>query len=680
MAATMQATAEALGNQINQGTTHSFIAFEKANELGLRMVVLGYDLKVYNATHEAMGIMLLTLGVSGDDQSLEQIPVVCEFPNVFPNDINEFSPNREVEFVIELVPGAVPISITPYRMSPLEMAELKVYLEDLLGKHFIRPSVFPWGAPVLLVKKKDGSMRLRVDYRQLNKITVKNKYLLPRIDDLIDQLQGAGKANIVADALSQKSLYAAWMMLREEEILKAFQDLKLGVRKESEIPCLSQLQILSDFKSELLKAHQDGEALRKVLPTIKQGNQWRVSEGKDGLWRFKNRIVVPDVGDLRQSILKEAHKNGFSIHPGSTKKYQDLKRAFGTQLSLSTAYHPQTDGQSERTIQTLEDVLRDCILDQSASWDRYMPLVKFAYNTSYHASIGMAPYEALYGRKCQSPLCWYETGERSLLGPEMIVETTEQIKKIRSQMLIAQSRQKSYADQRRKPLEFEEGKDVFLKVTPTTGVGRAIKTKKLNPHYIGSFEILKRIGPVAYRIALPPYLSNLHDVFHVSQLQKYTPDIIHVLEPEPIQVREDLTLPVISVRIDDTSIKRLHGKEVSLRRKEGEKREKEEQERLGSECASSSVGFVWDFDGVIFAVIVTFAAVIREAEGKENVRWGVRLQWRERERGKRTAIERECALGRGRAAIEIEGGESVCWGGRGKAAVMEREMERESAF
>ncbi|XP_052112863.1 uncharacterized protein LOC127739641 [Arachis duranensis] len=131
-------------------------------------------------------------------------------------------------------------------------------------------------------------------------------------------------------------------------------------------------------------------------------------------------------------------------------------------------------------------------------------------------------------------------------------------------MLIAQSRQKSYADQRRKPLEFEEGEHVFLKVTPTTGVGRAIKTKKLNPRYIGPFEILKRIGPVAYRIALPPYLSNLHDVFHVSQLRKYTPDASHILEPEPIQVREDLTLSVIPVRIDDTNIKRLRGKEVSL--------------------------------------------------------------------------------------------------------------------
>ncbi|XLU29618.1 hypothetical protein S245_065684, partial [Arachis hypogaea] len=1083
-------TGKTLNALFDSGASHTFIAFEKADELGLKVVVLRYDLKVYNATHEAMvtrlgcpqvpfrvqghdfvhnliclpmtgldlilgldwlsknrvlldcsaktvyfmpedtegpvvvnnyylnsmmvncsgaecqGILLLAAGVSGDDQDLEQIPVVCEFPEVFPDDIDEFPPKREVEFAIDLVPGAGPISSAPYRMSLLEMAELKSQLEDLLGKNFIRPSVSPWGAPVLLVKKKDGSMRLCVDYRQLNKVTVKNKYPLPRIDDLMDQLQGAsvfskidlrsgyhqirvrdedipktafrtryghyeytvmsfgltnapaifmdymnrifhpyldkfvvvfiddiliysktedehaehlrtvlqilkdrklcaklskcefwksevkflghvvskqgiavdpakveavmnwerptsvteirsflglagyyrrfikgfsqlalpltkltrkdvpfvwtpeceesflalkqilttapvlvlpeprepfevycdaslkglgcvlmqhhkvvayasrqlrphernypthdlelaavvfalkiwrhylygvkfqvfsdhkslkylfeqkelnmrqrrwmellkdydfelnyhpGKANVVADALSRKSLCAAWMMLREEELLRAFQGLKLGIREEFGTLCLSQLQISSDFKAELIKAHQNDQELYKILPAIEKGKQWRVSEDRDGLWRFKGRIIVPDVGDLRHNILEEAHKSGFSIHPGSTKMYQDLKtmfwwpgmkndvalhvskcltcqkvkiehqkpagtlqpleipqwkwesiamdfvlglprtrtgcdaiwvvidrltksahflpirisctmeelarlyikeivrlhgvpstivsdrdprftsrfwgafqRAFGTQLSLSIAYHPQTDGQSERTIQTLEDMLRACVLDQPASWDRYMPLVEFAYNNSYHASIGMAPYEALYGRKCQSPLCWYEAGEKSMIGPEMVSETTEQIKRIRSRMLEAQSRQKSYADRRRKPLEFEEGEHVFLKVTPTTGIGRSIKTKKLNPRYIGPFEILKRIRPVAYRIALPPHLSNLHDVFHVSQLRKYTFDPSHVLEPESVQVREDLTLPVTPVRIDDTSIKRLRGKEVSL--------------------------------------------------------------------------------------------------------------------
>ncbi|XP_016168584.1 uncharacterized protein LOC107611140 [Arachis ipaensis] len=169
----------------------------------------------------------------------------------------------------------------------------------------------------------------------------------------------------------------------------------------------------------------------------------------------------------------------------------------------------------------------------------------------------MAPYEALYGQKCQSPLCWYESGEASVLGPEVIAETTENIKKIRARILTTQSRQKSYADQRRKPLEFKVGEHVFLRVTPTTGIGRAIKTKKLNPRYIGLFEILKRFGSVAYQVALPPHLSNLHDIFHVSQLHKYTLDAAHVLEPESVELKENLTFQVTPVRIDDTSVKKL---------------------------------------------------------------------------------------------------------------------------
>nr|XP_025678416.1 uncharacterized protein LOC112778296 [Arachis hypogaea] len=138
----------------------------------------------------------------------------------------------------------------------------------------------------------------------------------------------------------------------------------------------------------------------------------------------------------------------------------------------------------------------------------------------------MAPYEALYGRKCQSSLCWYESDEASVLGSDLIAETTENIKKIRARM--------------------------------------AIKTKKLNLRYIGPFEILRRFRPVAYQVALPPHLSNLHDVFHVSQLRKYTSDAAHVLEPESVELKENLTFQVTPMRIDDTSVKKLRRKEVSL--------------------------------------------------------------------------------------------------------------------
>jgi hypothetical protein len=120
-----------------------------------------------------------------------QIAVVREFPDVFPEDVTSLPPEREVEFSIDLVPGTAPISVSPYRMAPLELRELKGQLEELMAKHFVRPSVSPWGAPVLLVKKKDGGMRLCIDYRRLNKATIKNKYPLPRINDLLDQLKGA---------------------------------------------------------------------------------------------------------------------------------------------------------------------------------------------------------------------------------------------------------------------------------------------------------------------------------------------------------------------------------------------------------------------------------------------------------------------------------------------------------
>ena len=149
-----------------------------------------------------------------------------------------------------------------------------------------------------------------------------------------------------------------------------------------------------------------------------------------------------------------------------------------------------------------------------------MLLVEFAYNNSYQTSIGMAPYEALYGRPCRSPLCWVETGETALLGPDLVQETTEKIKSVQQRLVTAQSRQKSYADNRRRPLEFQVGDHVFLKVQPRRGIVRFGQKGKLAPRFIGPFEILQRIGEVAYRLALPPQLSGVHNVFHVSMLRK----------------------------------------------------------------------------------------------------------------------------------------------------------------
>ncbi|GKA55687.1 putative reverse transcriptase domain-containing protein [Tanacetum coccineum] len=204
----------------------------------------------------------------------------------------------------------------------------------------------------------------------------------------------------------------------------------------------------------------------------------------------------------------------------TSRLWQTFQKALGTRLDMSTAYHPQTDGQSERTIQTLEDMLRACVIDFGGSWDVHLPLAEFSYNNSYHTSIRCAPFEALYGRKCRSPVLWAEIGEGSLIGPELVQETTDKVVVIKEKLQAARDRQKSYADSGRKMTEYEVGENVLLKVSPWKGVMRFGKKGKLAPRYVRPFEILKRIGPVAYRLRLPEELTGVHDTFHVSNLKK----------------------------------------------------------------------------------------------------------------------------------------------------------------
>jgi len=225
----------------------------------------------------------------------------------------------------------------------------------------------------------------------------------------------------------------------------------------------------------------------------------------------------------------------------ASKFWQGFQNAMGTELNLNIAFHPQTDGKSERTIQTLEDMLQACALEYTENWDYDLLLVEFAYNNSYHSSIEMAPYDALYGRRCRTAVCWDEMGERKLSEVELIDQTKEILNKIREKLRAAQDRQKSYADICRRPLTFDVGNHVFLKVYPLKGSLRFGKEGKLTPRYIGPFEILQRICLVAYRLALPPALQGVHDVFHVLNLQQYVADPEHVISYEPLQLKENLT-------------------------------------------------------------------------------------------------------------------------------------------
>ncbi|GJZ49874.1 putative reverse transcriptase domain-containing protein [Tanacetum coccineum] len=637
----------------------------------------------------------LLMSVKARDKNQEEIVVVRDFPEVFLDDLSGLPPLRETKFQLELILG--------------------------VDKGFIRPSSSPWGASVLFVKKKDDSFRMCINYRELNKLTIKNRYPLPKIDDLFDQPQGSqffskidlrsgyhqlrvhkddipktafrthyghfeftvmpfGLTNapvtreehevhleLVLELLRKEKPYANkieavknWKAPRtpskvhsflglagyyqrfienfskiakpltvltqksktynsDEEQENAFQTLKnklcnapvLALPEGPEDFVRRWIELFSDYDCEIRyhpgKANIVADALR-----LQRGIDEMIELRGDGALCYLDRIWFPLKGDVRTLIIDEAYKSKYYVHPGVDQVYYDLRdmywwsgmkkdiavyvikcltylkvkaehqrpsgllqqetiwvivdrltksahfipmrkdykmgrlarlylneivarhgvpisiisdrdnrftsrfgqsmqEALGTRLDMSTAYHPQTDGQSEHTIQTLEDMLRACILDFEGSWDVHLSLVEFSYNNSYHSSLRCAPFEALYGRKCRSPIMWAEVGEGQLIGPELVQETTEKIC---------------------------VGDYVLFKVSTWKGVVRFGKKRKLAPRFVGPFEILKKVGFVSYRLDLLEELNVVHDTFHVSNLKKCLAD-------------PTLQVPLDEIRVDD---------------------------------------------------------------------------------------------------------------------------------
>ncbi|KAA3467023.1 DNA/RNA polymerases superfamily protein [Gossypium australe] len=234
---------------------------------------------------------------------------------------------------------------------------------------------------------------------------------------------------------------------------------------------------------------------------------------KDSIWVIVNRLT------------KSAHFN--LVHTGfpwidwlriqgfTSRFWNKLQEALGTQLHFSTAFHPQTDGQSEHVIQILEDMLWYCILEFEGNWEKYLPLIEFAYNNSYQSSIKMAPYEALYGHKCRNPLYWIELSKKKIHRVVLIRETEEKVKAIRDSLKAAFG-QKKYS--------FKLVIRYSLNVSPWKKVFWFGRRGKLSPRFIGPYKVIERIEPVAYRLTLPLELDKIHNVLHVGSFTYYLPD------------------------------------------------------------------------------------------------------------------------------------------------------------
>ncbi|GJR50306.1 putative reverse transcriptase domain-containing protein [Tanacetum coccineum] len=689
---------------------------------------------------------------------------------LFPEDLSGLPSTREVEFQIDLIPGVAPVERAPYRLAPSEMKELSKQLQELSDKGFIRPSSSPWGAPFLFVKKKDGSFRMYIDYRELNKLTVKNRYPLPRIDDLFDQLQGSsvyskinlrlgyhqirvregdipktafrtryghyefqvmpfGLTNaptvfidlvnrvckpyldkfvivfiddiliysknkeeheehlkIILELLKKEELYAKfskyefWIPKKKlafewgDKQEAAFQTLKNKLcsahilalpqgAKNFIVYCdashkglgavLMQNEKVIAYASQKLKIHEknytthdlelgavvfalkicrhylygtkctvftDHKSLQHILDQKELNMRQRrwlellsyydyeiryhprkanvvanALSRKERIKPLRIRALVMNIGlNLPKQILEaqiEAQKpenikkedvggiirkdipkeklepcadgtlclNGRRheeywwpnikadiatyVRKCLTCAKRSLQKALGTSLDMSTAYHLETDEQSERTIQNLEDMLRACVINFRNGWVKHLPLVEFSYNNIYHASIKAAPFEALYGRKCRLPVCWAE---------------------IKKRIQAARDRQKSYADLKHKLMEFQVGDIVMLKVSPWKGVVRFGKRGKLNPRYVRPFKMLAKVGAVDYKLELPQELSRVHSTFHVSNLKKCYSDEPLAIPLDGLHIDDKLCFVEEPVEIMDREVKRLKQSRIPI--------------------------------------------------------------------------------------------------------------------
>ncbi|KAA3483797.1 Transposon Ty3-I Gag-Pol polyprotein [Gossypium australe] len=422
---------------------------------------------------------------------------------------------------------------------------------ELLDRGFIRPSVSLWGTLVFFVKKKDGTMRMCVDYRQLNKLMVKSKYPLLRIGDLFDQFCGAS-------VFSNIHLCSGYHQLKVKEVYvhktafktryghyeflvmpfnlpntpTAFMDLMNRVFQ------LYLDQFIMVFIGDILaysKTEDDHEEHLKVVLQILSKKKFYAKFTSSEF--DKDFMVYSDASHIgfgcvlmQDGKVKECGTSDFGFNSDGVLCFRG-RVCVPIDVELRTDYSLQKLARLYTfEIVRLYGVPILIISNRDPRFTSY-----------FRSSIQMAPYEALYSCKCCTHLCWTELGERWIMGLELVSETKDKVRTIQDRLKAASDRQNSYSDLRRRDIEFSLGDQVFLKVSPLKKVLRFGHKGKLSPRFIGPYRIRKRVGSVAYQLELPPKLDHIHDMFHVFMLRQYRSDPSHIVYVEEIEVRLDLT-------------------------------------------------------------------------------------------------------------------------------------------
>nr|GEZ08172.1 putative reverse transcriptase domain-containing protein [Tanacetum cinerariifolium] len=532
------------------------------------------------------------MDTSSDGPSLETHPIVQDFSDVFSEELPGIPPEREVEF------GTQPISKALYRMAPIELKELKEQLQELLDLGFIRPSVSPWGAPILFVKKKDGSMRLCIDYRDLNQHDIPKTSFRTRYGhyEFLVMPFGLTNAQAVFMDLMNRIFHEyldKFVIVFIDDILvysktkeehKEHLRIVLGTLHQEKLP-----KTVTEVRSFLglagyYRRFVEGFS-RLALPLtklIRKGEKFVWNEEREKSFEeLKKKLVSAPI------LTLPSGSGGFEIYSDASKKglgcvlmqHGKVISYASRQLNPYEANYPTYDLKLSVVVFALKiwrhylyeetcDIFTDhkslkYIFTQKELNMRqrcWLELLKdYDTNIQYHpgkanvvadvlsrksgmlANLQIEPKIIKDLERMDIELCIW-VGERVIEGPELIEVTNEKVDVAKEKLKEARSRQKSYVDHHRRSLEFNPGDRVFLKVSPCRGVRRFGIKGNLSPRFIGPFENLDRVSEVSYRLALPPQLSHVHNVFHVSLLRGYKYHPLHVVSYPLDQVREDLTL------------------------------------------------------------------------------------------------------------------------------------------